>query len=320
MRRMMSWSAMIRWASRTSPSMASRADGSLWASLATRSRSAGSWTRALTMKRTSRSPSCSRTRSSAFNEDHPESCVDGAPFSVFYHGAGDRLHAILGAVNEVSAITPQGAGEALSIGIIGVPVDLGGNRRGTDMGPSALRYARLARHLEALGHSVRDYGNLDIPIPETRPPGDHTRRYFEEIVALWHQLAGVTEDICRSGGVPLVLGGDHSLSVGALAGVDRVHQQPGILWIDAHADMNNPTTTPSSNIHGMSLAATIGATTDDMLAALPQPLPLPPERAVLIGARDLDEPEKEKVRSSGVTVFTMKDIDEMGIAAVVRRA
>jgi len=223
-------------------------------------------------------------------------------------------------VNEVSAITPQGAGEALSIGIIGVPVDLGGNRRGTDMGPSALRYARLARHLEALGHSVRDYGNLDIPIPETRPPGDHTRRYFEEIVALWHQLAGVTEDICRSGGVPLVLGGDHSLSVGALAGVARVHQQPGILWIDAHADMNDPTTTPSGNIHGMSLAATIGATTDDMLAALPQPLPLPPERAVLIGARDLDEPEKEKVRSSGVTVFTMKDIDEMGIAAVVRRA
>lgn len=220
----------------------------------------------------------------------------------------------------MSTISPQAAERARSIGIVGVPVDLGGNRRGTDMGPSALRYARLARHLEALGHSVRDYGNLDIPIPETLSPGDHTRRYFDEIVRLWHQLAGVTEEICRAGGVPLVLGGDHSQSVGALAGVARVHEQPGILWIDAHADMNDPSTTPSGNIHGMSLAAAIGATTPEMRAALPEPLPLPPERAVLIGARDLDEKEKEKVRSSGVTVFTMKDIDELGIATVVRRS
>src|SRR5690606_41720503 len=121
-------------------------------------------------------------------------------------------------------------------------------------------------------------------IPEPRPPGDHTRRYSEAIVALWHQLAGVTEDICRSGGVPLVLGGDHSLSVGALAGVARVHQQPGILWIDAHADMNDPTTTPSVDIHGMSLAATIGATTGELPPALPPPLPLPPGRAAPIVA------------------------------------
>lgn len=213
-----------------------------------------------------------------------------------------------------TVVTPQ------SIGIVGVPADLGGNRRGTDMGPSALRYARLAWHLEALGHSVRDYGNLDIPVPETRPPGEPTRRYFAEIVTIWQQLAEVTGEICRGGGIPLVLGGDHSMSIGTLTGVAQVHGPPGLLWIDAHADMNDPATTPSGNIHGMSLAAAIGETTADIKAAIPAPLPIAPERAVLIGARDLDAPEKDKVRNSDLTVFTMKDIDELGIATVVRRA
>ncbi|MEX2355539.1 MAG: arginase [Thermaerobacterales bacterium] len=220
------------------------------------------------------------------------------------------------------AETPApGAGKHLhDIHIIGVPADLGGNRRGTDMGPSAMRYARLNKHLQDLGHRVTDHGNLEVPVPESRDPGQPTRRFFDEIVRLWHQLADDTEAICRAGGLPLILGGDHSLSVGTVAGAARVKPDLGVIWIDAHGDMNDPTTSPSGNIHGMSLAAITGNTTAEIRAALPAGLPLPENRMVMLGIRDLDADEREKIRQSGVTVFSMKDIDEQGMSEIGRRA
>jgi len=208
----------------------------------------------------------------------------------------------------------------VDVAVIGVPADLGASRRGTDMGPSAIRYARLARQLEALGHRVYDLGNMLVPVPESREPGDPRRKYFREIAALWHELADLVEAQCRSGRLPLILGGDHSLSVGSVAGVARVTGDLGVIWVDAHGDFNDPSTTPSGNIHGMSLAAITGETTPDVLAALPAGLPVPAGRTVLLGARDLDRLEKEKLRNSGVHVFTMKDIDEQGIAALTRKA
>lgn len=208
----------------------------------------------------------------------------------------------------------------MDITIIGVPADLGANRRGTDMGPSAVRYARLAQRLRALGHQVTDWGNVEVPVPETRTPGDDSRKYFEDISALWHDLAGIVHDQCRQGRLPLVLGGDHSLSVGTVAGAARCYKDIGVIWLDAHGDLNDPETSPTGNIHGMSLAAIIGTTTPDFLNALPEGLPLAPERTVIIGVRDLDQAERDKINSTPIHVFTMKDIDEHGIGEVVRRA
>ena len=208
----------------------------------------------------------------------------------------------------------------MQIAVIGVPADLGANRRGTDMGPSALRYAQLARRLVDIGHDVVDRGNIAVPVPESRLPGDEKRKYFPDIAALWQELADLVARECTDGRLPLVLGGDHSLSVGTVAGVARHYQNLGVIWIDAHGDMNDPTTTPTGNIHGMVLAAIVGQTTPDFLAALPAGLPLTAARAVLVGVRDLDAAEKQKIRHSGLRIYTMKEIDERGIAAVIREA
>lgn len=210
----------------------------------------------------------------------------------------------------------------MKIRILGVPADLGANRRGTDMGPSALRYAQLAKQLEKLGHEVIDLGNLPVPVPESRHAGDEKRKYFQDIVLLWNQLADAVSTECAQGHLPLVVGGDHSLSVGTVAGVARCYSPDGlgVIWLDAHADLNDPSTTLTGNIHGMSLAAIIGDTTPDVLNALPSGLPLKPERTVIIGVRDLDEAEKIKIRRSPIHVYTMKDIDEQGIGDIIRRA
>lgn len=208
----------------------------------------------------------------------------------------------------------------MRIAVLGVPADLGGRRRGTDMGPSALRYARVRERLAELGHQVTDLGNLHVPVPETLEVGDPRKRYFDAIAGLWRELADRTEAIARSGALPLVLGGDHSLSVGTVAGVRRVYEDLGVMWIDAHGDMNDPETSPSGNVHGMPLACITGDTTPDMLAALPEGLPIAPQRAALVGVRDLDPLEREKIRRSPMAAFTMKDIDEQGIGPVIRRA
>jgi arginase len=210
------------------------------------------------------------------------------------------------------------------IGVIGVPLDLGGGRRGVDMGPSAVRIAGLAGRLTALGHEVTDLGDLEVPIQETVSPGDPRHRYLAEIARVCQTLHDRAHEVLRDGGTPVVLGGDHSLgagSVAASASYARRDGRPlGLIWVDAHGDMNTPETTLSGNVHGMPLAALLGAAPAalaDIAGFAPKVLP---SHTVLIGVRNLDEREKAAVRASGVLVFTLKDIDRLGIAAVTEQA
>jgi len=208
--------------------------------------------------------------------------------------------------------------------IIGVPLDLGQGRRGVDMGPSALRIAGLDQRIAALGHPVTDRGDLHVPIPETRSPGDPTKKYIREIARVCQRLHHAALGSLRDGALPLVIGGDHSLGAGSVAAAsDWAHQRGlpiGLLWVDAHGDMNTPASTGSGNVHGMPLAAMLGPEPQE-LARLSSRVPaVDPARTVLLGIRDLDEGEKDNVRRSGVRVFTMSDIDRQGMASVAQQA
>ena len=210
------------------------------------------------------------------------------------------------------------------LGIVGVPLDLGGGRRGVDMGPSAVRIAGIGERLTALGHEVHDYGDVDTPTQETTPPGDPRQRYLGEIARVCQALHDQLRDVLLEGGTPIVLGGDHSLgagSVAASASFARRDGRPlGLIWVDAHGDMNTPETTLSGNVHGMPLAALLGAAPAalaDVGGFAPKVLPA---HTALIGVRNLDEREKAAVRASGALVFTIKDIDRLGIAVVTERA
>lgn len=200
--------------------------------------------------------------------------------------------------------------------VVGVPMDLGAARRGTDMGPSAIRYARLNEILTALGHQVSDAGNVPAPVPESRPEPRARLRYLPEIATACRDLAGVVCGILRRRALPLVLGGDHSLTIGTLAGRTMAGRRGGVIWIDAHGDFNTEETSPSGNIHGMSLAVATGRGSGELVGIGGGPSAA--ERAVvLVGVRSLDPPERLALHHSGVTVFTMKDIDQRGIAAVM---
>lgn len=210
------------------------------------------------------------------------------------------------------------------IHLIGVPLDLGGNRRGVDMGPSAFRIAGLGPQIAALGHTLVDCGNLPVPIRETQDILDPTRRYIHEITAVCQQLYERVRQSLRAGAVPLVLGGDHSLAAGSVAAsADHVRETTGrplgLIWVDAHGDMNTPTTTGSGNVHGMPLAALLGQEPAE-LAHIGRSPSVVAEHTVLLGIRNLDEKEKAAIRSSGVHVFTIKDIDREGIASIAERA
>jgi arginase len=210
------------------------------------------------------------------------------------------------------------------IHIIGVPLDLGGNRRGVDMGPSALRIAGLHEKLEALGYTVVERGDIATPIPEVKNAGDPHKRYVREIARVCQKLYETSLAALEKGGIPLVLGGDHSLaagSVGAPAEFARRQGKPlGLLWIDAHGDMNTPGTSPSGNVHGMPLAALLGSEPVE-LARIGNFAPkVLPDKTVLIGIRNVDDVEKKAVRDSRVHVFTMKDIDRQGIASIMEQA
>ena len=207
----------------------------------------------------------------------------------------------------------------MKIALIGVPMDLGANRRGVDMGPSALRYAGLQKALAGLGHSVTDLGDLVVPGPEASDPGEPRARYLQKIVEVCGQLRDRVADAARAGALPLVLGGDHSLSVGTVSGVRRVHPGTGVIWLDAHGDFNTPDTTPSGNVHGMSLAALLGLGAEELVALL-DGRPVRPEQAVLIGVRDLDDGERDLLRQSGVRVFSMQEVDRHGLPAVMEEA
>jgi arginase len=209
--------------------------------------------------------------------------------------------------------------------ILGVPLDLGGGRRGVDMGPSAVRIAGLGERLATLGYTVVDKGDVPVPIPETQAPRDPRKRYIRDIARVCQRVYQHTRQSLNDGGVPIVIGGDHSLSAGSVGAsadyADSIGGRIGVLWIDAHGDMNTPATTTSGNVHGMPLAALVGPEPAELArVGSPRVPKLDPANVVLIGIRNLDEGEKRRIRSSGVHVFTMKDIDRHGIAVVMKRA
>jgi arginase len=206
-----------------------------------------------------------------------------------------------------------------------VPLDLGGNRRGVDMGPSALRIAGLAERIARLGRTVVDRGNLESPIPETRQWRDERQKFVQEIAGVCQQLYEASGECFAAGGLPVVIGGDHSLAAGSVAAAAgwarRTRDLPlGLLWIDAHGDMNTPATSTSGNVHGMPLAALLGPEPAELSQIGGYSPKVLPAHTVLIGVRNLDEREKIAVRDSQVHVFTMKDIDRHGIAAVIEQA
>jgi len=210
------------------------------------------------------------------------------------------------------------------IEIIGVPVDLGAGRRGVDMGPSAIRVADLEARLEQLGHQVEDIGDLDVMIPETQQVGEGKLRYKEPILAMCDALRQQVEKALARGRLPLVLGGDHSIAIGSVAGTAchfaREGRSLGLIWFDAHGDANTPDTTPSGNIHGMSLAVALGLGDRDLVSLGDRVPKIQPRNAVLIGIRDVDPGERETLKRVGVTVYTMRDIDERGMRDVVDEA
>jgi arginase len=208
--------------------------------------------------------------------------------------------------------------------IIGVPLDLGGGRRGVDMGPSAFRIAGLGERLSALGVPVTDKGDLEVPIPETRDSGDPRKRYITEIAQVCEALFGSALASLQAGALPLVLGGDHSLGAGSVAATAahtrRAGMKLGLIWVDAHGDMNTPASTGSGNVHGMPLSALLGPEPAELSGIGGFSPTIDPGRVVLIGVRNLDEQEKQRVRDSRIHVFTMKDIDRAGIASILEQA
>ena len=211
-----------------------------------------------------------------------------------------------------------------SVDIIGVPVDLGAGRRGVDMGPSAIRIADLEPRLEQLGHKVQDVGDLDVMIPETQKVGEGKLRYKAPILAACQALCESVEKSLEKNRTPLVLGGDHSIAIGSVAGSTnffaRSGESLGLIWFDAHGDANTPETTPSGNIHGMSLAVALGLGDPDLVQLGGRAPKVQARNTVLIGIRDLDAGERDTLKKSGVTVYTMRDLDERGMRDVVDEA
>jgi arginase len=205
------------------------------------------------------------------------------------------------------------------VSILGAPLDLGAARRGVDMGPSALRYSGIDERLSQLGIEVFDRGNVAAEIPEVASESDEKARYLPAILASCRQIARAVADIATDDSMPIVLGGDHSIAMGTLAGMCDAFGPGGVLWVDAHGDLNRPHTSPSGNVHGMPLAAAIGAC-GFSIDGLEGPPWVDPERVALVGVRSLDPGEKELVREMGLHVFTMSDIDKRGIPAVMAEA
>jgi arginase len=210
------------------------------------------------------------------------------------------------------------------IRVIGIPLDLGQSRRGVDMGPSAVRVAGLEARLEELGHVVEDAGNIPVAIPEQKKVGDPHAKYLKEITATCTKHAELVLRTLEAGKVPLVLGGDHSVAAGTVAGVAefyrRQDQKIGLIWIDAHSDINTPESSPSGNVHGMPLAAIMGIGPPELATIFGFSPKVTAENCVLVGVRDIDGIEKENVRKAGIDVFTMRDIDERGMRVVIEEA
>ncbi|MGC9292859.1 MAG: arginase [Acidobacteriaceae bacterium] len=222
------------------------------------------------------------------------------------------------------AIGVQGL-PAKNICILGVPLDLGQSRRGVDMGPSAVRVAGLEARLKALGHQVKDRGNISVHIAETQSVGERNARYLGPITETCTRVAGQVMEALADGETPVILGGDHSVAVGTVSGVaeffHRKQQKIGLIWIDAHSDINTPETSPSGNVHGMPLAALMGLGLDPLKNIFDWSPKVAPENTVLVGVRDIDITERENIHRAGITeVYTMRDIDERGMRTVMEEA
>ena len=207
---------------------------------------------------------------------------------------------------------------ARPVAIIGAGLDLGAGRRGVDMGPSAIRYAGLEARVRALGRDVADWGDVRSPVPEAIDEGSEHARYLSPIRAVCEKVAVLVDDATAQGYLPLVLGGDHSIAMGTLGGMARARGAGAALWIDAHGDLNRPSTSPSGNVHGMPLAAALGAAGDEFASDV---YPTPSiERAALIGIRSLDPGERDLIHERGIRVFTMNEVDRHGMERAVTEA
>jgi arginase len=249
--------------------------------------------------------------------------------------AANVVETLLGGAQVKSSIQSEyshGGAQSLptrKIHVLGVPLDLGASRRGVDMGPSAMRVAGLEARLEALGHQVTDGGNIRVEIAETQNVGNANARFLQQIADTCTRTAEAVVQSLEGGMTPLVLGGDHSLAAGTVSGVAEFYrrrsQKIGVIWIDAHSDINTPETSPSGNVHGMPLAALLGLGANSGLDPLSHIFgyapKIAPENTVLIGVRDIDAAERENIRRAGVAqVYTMRDIDERGMRTVMEEA
>ncbi len=206
------------------------------------------------------------------------------------------------------------------IAIIGATLDLGQGRRGVDMGPSAIRYAGLEERLVGLGYTVRDEGNVETAVAEATALRDERARFLPEIHDTCELIAARVGEVTSRGALPLVLGGDHSVALGTLGGLASVHGPGGVLWIDAHSDINTPETSPSGNVHGMALAAALGLAGPGFESEV-WPLPaVDPKRVALVGTRLLDDGERRLLRDAGVRVFSMSEVDRIGIERAIRES
>lgn len=210
------------------------------------------------------------------------------------------------------------------ISIIGAPLDLGQGRRGVDMGPSAMRVANLNTRLTSLGYEVIDLGNVPVDQPEAAPEGHPRAKYLPQIAATCARLGQQVSDALEKGSMPLVLGGDHSVAIGTVSGVSRYYrgrgERIGLIWLDAHADMNTPESSPSGNVHGMPLACVVGIGPAELTEMFGYKPKVAPGNTVIVGLRDVDQMERPYVRESGVRALTMRDLDERGLRAVMEEA
>ena len=208
----------------------------------------------------------------------------------------------------------------LDITVVGVPLDYGQSRRGVDMGPSAIRYAGAIKRLEAIGHTLKDEGDIQVSAIERTDRENTNLKNLEEVVSATTELAEKVAAIVEKGEFPLVLGGDHSIAIGTIAGLTSKYKNLGVIWYDAHADMNTAETSPSGNIHGMPLAVTMGLGHERLVNIYKDGQKVKPENIVIIGARSVDPGERALIKEKGVKVFTMHEIDRDGMTSVMNEA